>query len=203
MPTKPLTHRKPRKALATSSPGYQISRGAPLPLGVTTHRHGVNFAIFSKHATSCTLVLFKPGAHDPFVEYALNPSFNRTGQVWHAFIEGLDAGVQYGYRFDMQPNPDPLVYRFNPSDVLLDPYALVLSHGGAWGAFPPGKRPYRNSVVIEDHFEWGNDHPLNIPLVDNVIYEVHVRSFTRHPSSGVKHPGTFNALTHKIPYLKQ
>ena len=201
MPTKPRTYRKPRKSPATSSPGYQVSRGAPLPLGVTTHRQGVNFAIFSKHATSCTLVLFTAGADDPFVEYALNPRSNRTGQVWHAFVEGLDTGAQYGYRFEMQPNPNPQVYRFNPSEVLLDPYAQVLSHGGGWAEFPPGKRPYRNSVAIENHFDWGADHPLNIPLVDSVIYEVHVRSFTRHPASGVKHPGTFDALIEKIPYL--
>ena len=103
----------------------------------------------------------------------------------------------------MQPNPNPQVHRFDPSRVLLDPYARVLSNGGAWGAYPPGKRPYRNSVVVENHFDWGNDQPLNIPLVDSVIYEMHVRSFTRHPSSGVEHPGTFAGLIEKIPYLKK
>ena len=106
-------------------------------------------------------------------------------------------------RFDMQPNPNPQVHRYDPSHVLLDPYARVLSHGGAWGAHPPGKRPYRNSVVVENHFDWGTDEPLNIPLVDSVIYEMHVRSFTRHPSSGVEHPGTFAGLIEKIPYLKK
>src|ERR1039458_4390563 len=79
-----------------------------LPLGATLRRTGVNFAIFSKHATSCTLVLLQPGAEHPFVEFALDPRSNRTGQVWHVFVEGLDAGMQYGYRFDMQPNPNPV-----------------------------------------------------------------------------------------------
>ena len=78
-------------------------------MGASLKRKGVNFSIFSKHATSCTLVLFQPGEADPFVELPLDPRRNRTGQVWHAFVEGLDAGIQYGYRFDMQPNPDPVL----------------------------------------------------------------------------------------------
>ena len=124
--------------------------------------------------------------------------------MWHALVEGLDAGVGYGFRFDMQPNPDPKVYRFNPERVLLDPYARVLSNGGAWGQYKPGARPYRNSVVVEnDHFDWADDQPLNIPLVDSIIYEMHVRIFTRHPSSGVAHPGTFAGVMEKIPYLKK
>ena len=203
MAIKSFTANQPKKSRKTTAPGYRLVPGMPLPLGATLHRAGVNFSVFSKHATACTLVLFQPGANDPFVEYPLDPRANRTGQVWHAFVEGLDVGAQYGYRFDMQPNPNPQVYRFDPSRVLLDPYAQVLSHGGEWGAYSPGKRPYRNSVVAENHFDWGADEPLNIPLVDSVIYEMHVRSFTRHPSSGVAHPGTFDALIEKIPYLQK
>ena len=203
MPGKSFTANQPKKSSKTTARGCQLLRGTPLPFGATIHRTGVNFSIFSKDATSCTLVLFEPGADDPYVEYALDPHFNRTGQVWHAFVEGLDAGGQYGYRFDMHPNPDPQVHRFNPSNVLLDPYACVLSHGADWGAYPPGKRPYRNCVIIENHFDWGNDEPLNIPLVDSVIYEMHVRSSTRHSSSGVAHPGTYAGLIEKIPYLRK
>ena len=185
MPTKSLTRSQPQKSSATSVPGYRVDRGVPLPLGATLRRTGANFAIFSKHATSCTLVLLQPGAEHPFVEYPLDPHSNRTGQVWHAFVEGLDAGMQYGYRFDMQPNPNPVVHRFNPSHVLLDPYARVLSHGGAWGQYPAGKRPYRNSVVVENHFDWGDDQPLNIPLV--------TASFTRRTSAAspnIRPPGS-------------
>jgi glycogen operon protein len=203
MPPNSYTANQPKQATQTTAPGYRLLRGTPLPLGPTIHRAGVNFAIFSKHATSCTLVLFQPGADDPWVEYPLDPHFNRTGQIWHAFVEGLDAGGQYGYRFAMQPNPDPNVYRFDPSRVLLDPYACVLSHGADWGAYPPGKRPYRNCSIVENHFDWGNDEPLNISLVDSVIYEMHVRSFTRDPSSGVAHPGTYSGLIESIPYLKK
>ena len=203
MPLKLGAQSAPTKSSVTSVPGHRIKRGAPLPLGATVRRHGVNFSIFSKDATSCTLVLFQPGAADPFVEVPFDPRVNRTGQVWHALVEGLDAGIQYGYRFDMQPNPDPKVYRFNPGHVLLDPYARVLSNGGAWDAYKPGTRPYRNGVVVENHFDWEHDQPLNIPLVDSIIYEMHVRSFTRHPSSGVANPGTFAGVIDKIPYLKK
>ncbi len=203
MPTKPLTRSQPQTSSTTSVPGYSLHRGVPLPLGATLRRTGVNFAIFSKHATSCKLVLLQPGAEHPFVEFPLDPSSNRTGQVWHAFVEGLDSGMQYGFRFDMQPNPNPQVHRFNPVHVLLDPYARVLSNGGAWGEYPPGKRPYRNSVLVENDFDWGNDQPLNRPLVDTIIYETHVRSFTQDPSSGVTHRGTYAGLIEKIPYLKQ
>jgi len=199
----PFARRSPGKSAATTAPGLHLRRGAPLPLGATLRRSGVNFAIFSRNATACTLVLFRPEAQDPFVEFPLDAVDNRTGQVWHAFVEGLDAGGQYGFRFDMQPNPNPSVYRFNPEQVLLDPFARTLSNGGAWGEYKPGERPYRNSLLVENHFDWEHDRPLNIPLVDSVIYEMHVRSFTRHASSRVAHPGTFAGLVEKIPYLKQ
>jgi len=203
MTTKAFAARMPKKAPATSAPGYRLSRGVPLPLGATVRRHGVNFAIFSKYATSCTLALFQPGAIDPYVELTLDPHSNRTGQVWHVFVEGLDAGEQYGYRFDMQPNPEAQIHRFDPRHVLLDPYALALSNGSAWGTHKPGERPYRNSLVFDNRFDWEHDQPLNIPLVDSVIYELHVRSFTVHPSSGVAHPGSFAGIVETIPYLKK
>ena len=203
MPIKTGAKSVPKKSSATAAAGHRVSRGVPLPFGASVRRHGVNFSIFSKHATSCTLVLFQPGSADPFVEFPLDPRLNRTGQVWHAFVEGLDVDIQYGYRFHMQPNPDPKVYRFNPEHVLLDPYARVLSNGGAWDAYKPGARLFRNSAVVENHFDWEHDQPLNIPLVDSIIYEMHVRSFTQHPSSGVVNPGTFAGVIEKIPYLKK
>ena len=87
--------------------------------------------------------------------------------------------------------------------MLLDPYAHALSHGGTWGEYKPGARPYRNSLLVERAFDWGDDQPLNIPLVDSIIYEAHVRSFTQHSSSGVPNPGTFAGLVEKLPYLKK
>ena len=189
----------------TSSPAiYCIDRGHPLPLGATVHRKGVNFSIFSKHATSCCLLLFEPGMPETAVDLALDPHVNRTGQVWHIFVESLDAGTPYAFRFDMQPNPNPAVCRFDPAKQVLDPHARVLSGGAEWGTFKGFTRPLRHGVVTEHHhFEWEQDQPLNTPLVDSVIYEMHVRSFTRHPSSGVANPGTFAGLIEKIPYLKK
>ncbi len=148
-------------------------------------------------------MLFHPGADDPYVEIPLDPQAIAPARSGTHFVEGLDTDVQYGYRFDMQPNPEPQIYRFDPRHVLLDPYARALSNGSAWGAYPPGQRPYRNSLIVENNFDWEHDQPLNIPLVDSVIYELHVRSFTGHSSSGVAHPGTFAGLIEKIPYLKQ
>ncbi|HZD30182.1 MAG TPA: glycogen debranching protein GlgX [Candidatus Angelobacter sp.] len=183
-------------------PIYCIQRGHPVPPGATVHRLGVNFAIFSKHATSCSLLLFDGDDPNPIATLPLDPRSNRTGQMWHIFIEGLDAGAHYAYSFDMDPNPAPHIYRYNPAKHLLDPHALVISGGLPWGTNKSDKQPLRHSVVTEDHFDWEQDQPLNTPLVDSVIYEMHVRSFTRHATSGVAQPGTFAGLIEKIPYLK-
>jgi isoamylase len=191
LPTKPAV-----------PPPYSIGRGHPLPLGPTVHRAGVNFSVFSRNATACWLLLFEPGNPKPSATIFLDPLLNRTGEVWHIFIEGLDVGAHYAFRFDMQPNPEPAVYRFDPSLQLLDPHATVLSGGEKWGTYKGKTQPMRHGVVIENRFDWGSDQPLNIPLVDSIIYEMHVRSFTRHSSSGVANPGTFAGLIEKIPYLK-
>jgi glycogen operon protein len=171
-------------------------------LGPTVHRAGVNFSVFSKNATGCWLLLFEQGNPKPFATVFLDPLLNRTGQVWHIFIEGLDVVAHYAFRFDLQPNPDPAIYRFDPALQLLDPYAQVLSGGAKWGTYKGQTQPMRHGVVIENRFDWGADQPLNIPLVDSIIYEMHVRSFTRHSTSGVANPGTFAGLIEKIPYLK-
>jgi isoamylase len=188
---------------SSNLPIYCVQRGHPLPLGSTVHRAGVNFSIFSKNATCCSLLLFDANDPNPIATLALDPRSNRTGQVWHIFVEGLDAGARYGYRFDMLPDPNPAVYRFDPEKRLLDPYARVISGGTEWGHSSHQSIGVRHSMVAENHFDWENDQPLNIPLVDSVIYEMHVRSFTRHKSSGVKHPGTFAGVIEKIPYLQK
>src|SRR5271166_1892565 len=192
----------PPPANPAAPPIHCINRGHPLPLGATVHRAGVNFSIFSKHATSCWLLLFDPGNPIPIGTLPLDPHSHRTGEVWHVLVEGLDVGAHFAFRFDMQPNPDPVIYRFDASKTLLDPYARVVSGGHAWGAATTHMAGKRHGVVTENHFDWEHDQPLNIPLVDSIIYEMHVRSFTRHASSGVEHPGTFAGLIEKIPYLK-
>ncbi len=191
------------------SPGFSVQRGAPLPLGTLIKRNGINFALFSKHATSVNLVLYTPGEFESLIELPLDPRFNKTGDIWHIFIAGLDANIRYGYRVNRSPNGAPHIHRFDDSLVLLDPYAKAFSGAPEWGqlyhrqgeqGFP--KQNSRRSLIVEDDFEWEFDQPLNIPLADSIIYEMHVRGFTRHFTSGAKYSGTFKGLTEKIPYLK-
>jgi glycogen operon protein len=186
---------------------FGVGRGHPLPYGATPRRDGVNFSVFSRHATGITLVLFLPGEPEPVLELPLDPRYNRTGDVWHAFLRGLDPGIEYGYRAHRDPNPEPAVYRYDRGKVLIDPYGKAVAGLETWGEGDPfgpwGRLERLRSRVVDEEFDWGFEQPLNIPLADSVIYEMHVRGFTRHPSSGVAHPGTYRALVEKIPYLKE
>jgi isoamylase len=188
-----------QRLLSLIDPGFHISRGSPLPFGATLSRSGINFSVFSKHATSVSLVLFRPGDSEPALELPLDPRRHRTGDVWHVLIEGLKPDVEYGYRMARHPNERPEIHRFDPGPVLLDPWAQKVTGGGAWGS---GDGVRRGLVRVDD-FDWEHDQPLNIPLVDSIIYELHVRGFTMHASACVARPGTFAGLTEKIPYLKQ
>ena len=170
------------------TPAFKITRGRPLLLGAHVLCGGINFSIFSKHGQQVQLVLFAPGTEEPLVEFPLDPWYHRTGYVWHAFIQGLDPGIEYGYRID-GPS-DSVGHRFDPSVVLLDPYAKALSGSRSWGN---NDKP-RHGLVVDHAFEWGMDRPLNTHLADTIIYEIHVRSFTRHPSSRVAHAGTFHGI---------
>ena len=188
---------------------FTVSRGDPAPLGSSVKRNGINFAIFSRNATSCTLVLFISGRDEPIAEIKLDPHKNRTGDIWHIFIRGLDHKIRYGYRFDRHPNLEPHIHRYDPSQILLDPYSMALSGGGIWGQpyYREGDKTKtrirkRRSLVVINDFDWGEDQPLNIPLSDLVIYEMHVRGFTCHPSAKVKNCGTYTGVIEKIPYLK-
>jgi glycogen operon protein len=189
---------------ANAPQSYSTQRGSPIPMGTTPFGRGVNFSIFSKHSTSCTLVLFDSASGEIKAEISLDPVHNRTGDMWHVFIAELDERTHYAYRFDMQPNPNPTVYRFDPSKLLLDPYTRAVAGGADWGAQTAAAGTQRRSVVTKLGLaEWQGDQPLNTPLVDSVIYELHVRGFTVHDSSLVANPGTFAGLAQKIPYLKQ
>lgn len=209
MPKLKKTKRSLERCVDSSH--FEISRGHPLPLGSDVKRDGVNFSVFTRHATAVTLVVFPVPDSEQTVEFPLDPRYNRTGDVWHAFVHGLDPGVRYGFRADRCPNPQPHLHRYDPSHILIDPYAKALSGGGVWGqslhletwTASPGQAKHRHSLVIEDGFDWGDDQPLNTHLADSIIYEIHVRGFTRHPSSRVAHPGTFAGLVEKIPYLKE
>ena len=180
----------------------EILRGHPLPLGATVQPDGVNFAIASRYATAVTLLVFLPGTLEPLLEVPLDARFHRTGEVWHAFLKGLEPGIQYAYRMDRVPNPQPQVHRFDPRQELLDPYAKALTGGDAWGVPPRGRSSPRRGLVVHDAFDWGDEEPHRFRPSEAIIYELHVRGFTQHPSSGVSRPGTFAGLVEKIPYLQ-
>ena len=185
---------------------FGIRRGHPLPYGAVARREGVNFSIASHHATGVTLVILLPGEEDPVLELPLDARYNRTGDVWHVFVAGLDPGIEYGFRLERDPNPEPEVHRYDPSKTVIDPFGKGLVGLEGWGRGGDGlygRLGRLRSRVADEEFDWGLEHPLSVPLADSVIYEMHVRGFTRHPSSGVAHPGTFRGVAEKIPYLKE
>ena len=184
---------------------FRVRRGHPLPYGASARRDGVNFSVFSRYATEVSLVLFAPGESEPVLELPLDQRYNKTGEVWHVFVEGLDPGVEYGFRADCEDNPSPHLLRFDRRRVLIDPYSKSVVGLERWGevAAEKGRLERLRSRVVDEEFDWGHEHPLAVPLADSVIYELHVRGFTRHPSAGVAHPGTFRGLVEKIPYLKE
>ena len=183
--------------------GFKLRHGKPFPFGATFVPGGVNFSIYSSHATSCKLVLFKKGEAQPMIEIPFPNEF-RIGDVFAMIVFGLDyENIEYGYRMEGPFDPNN-GHRFDPSKILMDPYAKAISGRDVWGQPPNWDNifPHRSLLVFDD-FDWGDDRLLEIPMEDLVIYEMHVRSFTRHPSSGVKFPGTFAGIRQKIPYIKE
>ena len=188
---------------------FALERGQAMPMGATVRRGGVNFAVVSCHATEITLVLFAPGDEEPLLELPLDARYHRTGDVWHAFVRGMDPGLEYAFRATREPNSEPWLHRYDRATLLVDPFARALAGAERWGEpaaagggpSVPG-RVFR-SRVVDDRFDWGWDSPPDVPLADSVIYELGVRAFTVHPSSEVAASGTFRGLLEKIPYLRQ
>jgi len=183
--------------------GIKFRRGHVLPFGATMVPNGVNFSVYSSEAIDCTLVLFEKGEAEPFAEIRFPDEF-RTGNVYSMIVFDLDyERLEYGYRMDGPFKPEE-GHRFDKSIILSDPYAKAIGGRDTWLAEPNWDNiyPYRSRLVFED-FDWENDHPLETPIEDLVIYEMHVRGFTQHPSSNVKNPGTFAAIRSKIAYLKE
>lgn len=182
---------------------YKLRKGHAVPFGASVVSGGVNFSIYSRHATSCSVVLFERGAEDPFIEIPFFKEF-RIGNVFMMIVFGLDTeNIEYGFRMD---GPfDPVEgHRFDKEKILLDPYASVITGRDKWLDDPKWDNifPYRGLIVPND-FDWEDDQPLNTPIEDLVIYEMHVRSFTKDDSAEVTHPGTFAGIIEKIPYLKK
>ncbi len=178
-------------------------RGRPLPLGVSTTGEGLNFALLCRHGTTVWLVLYAlDGDNKPLTEVPLHPRFNRTGDHWHVLVSGLPGGFRYGWRID---GPSGDGHRYDPARVLIDPAAPMISEGAVWAGTcesDPTRTGRRSLYFRGPRFDWGDDCPPLVPLEDTVVYEVHVRGFTCHPSSGVARPGTFDGLVERIPYLQ-
>ncbi|MGK2857104.1 MAG: glycogen debranching protein [Thermoanaerobaculia bacterium] len=187
----------PRARLAAlTRTDFSVLPGKPLPLGVTRARDGLNFSIFSRNATEASLVLYAIGDAEPFLELPLDTPYFRTGDIWHVCIDGLERGFEYGWRFDRRPVARDAVHRFDSSLVLVDPYARAVSTVHVNG------RAEKRGVHTEGEFDWKYVHQPGIPASEKIIYEMHVRGFTRHPSSEARNPGTYRGLVEMIPYLR-
>lgn len=202
--------------------GYRIRPGKPYPFGATLVPGGVNFSVFSRHASYCVLVIFEKGAREPLVEIPFRGMFQkaytdepvwgefRIGNVFTMTVLDLDhEAIEYGFRMDAglprAAAGQPAFHRFDPSVVLMDPYARAIGGRDVWGKAPDWNAPFQHrSRVVFDDFDWEGDRPLEIPLEDLVVYEMHVRGFTRHSSAGLDEAeaGTYSGLRQKIPYLK-
>jgi len=171
-----------------------------LPYGAIVHGGGVQFVVFSRRATAMRVLLYdKTSDREPADAIDFDPDLNRWGDVWSLFVPGLEPGQLYHFQADGPHEPEK-GHRFDPQARLIDPYANALA-----GRFLPADdgivRPPK-CVVIHDDFDWQGDRHLCHHLSESVIYELHVRGFTRGRSSGVEHPGTYLGLIEKIPYLQ-
>lgn len=182
--------------------GDEIRAGSPLPFGAHQEGEGVNFALFSRHATRVLLELYgSPDACSPTRAIDLDPTRHRTGDVWHVWVRGISAGQLYAYRIDGPYDPQQ-GHRFNVNKLLLDPFATALAGIKKWDF--EAARGHDSSSDLTDlsfstlddanstpkclltdaHFDWEGDLPLRHPAADTVIYEAHVRGFSIDPSSG-------------------
>jgi isoamylase len=174
--------------------------GRAHPVGARVVDGGVNFSVFSENASAVELLLFdRPDDPLPAQVIPLEPDIH----FWHVFVRGLAAGATYAYRAN-GPSGGP--YGFDPEKVLLDPYGRAVQTA-LWdrtAATRPGDNvatSLRATVTDPAAYDWEGDRPLARPRADTIVYELHVGGFTRSPTSGVAHPGTFVGLQEKIPYL--
>ncbi|KAK9757642.1 hypothetical protein RND81_01G176200 [Saponaria officinalis] len=200
-----------KEALSMSETGKQFKflPGQAFPLGVSEIDNGINFVIFSQHATSVALCLLLPDKsgdrrNDEMMEFKLNPEVNRTGDIWHIFIEGLPlSGVLYGYRMDGLQDWQQ-GHRYDSSFILIDPYAKFIEGRRLFGD-PNNKLSMFMGTYDFDgpSFDWGDEMNPNIPEKDLVIYEMNVRAYTMDESSGLDPNvrGSYRGIIDKIPHL--
>jgi glycogen operon protein len=179
---------------------FRVSCGHLVPFGVSHVPTGVNFSIFSANATACTLVLFHPEQPTPFAEIPF-PKEYRLGHVWAMVVHELEfENLEYGFRMDGPWSPREGHY-FDPSIILLDPYAHEIVGREEWMVKPSHKPVFRSRVPDGKGLLEPN-RIQRVPTSDLIIYEVHLRGFTRHPTSGVEHPGTFAGLAEKMEAIR-
>ncbi len=182
---------------------FRTSRGRPLPLGPSLTPDGANFALLCRHGQRVTLVILPVGGgNTPLAEFPLEARKNRTGDHWHIRVHDLPEAFCYGWRVDGPHGPRT---RFDPSRLLLDPSAVMLSDNAEWAGTcetDPQRTSRRSLYRRGTRYNWEDDTPPLTEYEDSLIYEVHVRGFTCDPSSGVADRGTFRGLVEKIPYLK-
>jgi glycogen operon protein len=197
-----------------------VRSGRPLPLGVELRDGGANFAVFSRHATQVWIEFYEDASDaEPQELIGLDPEANRTGDIWHVWVQGIRPGQLYGYRVDGPYDPEQ-GHRFNPHKLLIDPYATAITHLDTWDfkqarGYDPQAADLDLSfstvnnaqvtpkcVITQTHFDWEGVTPPKRGWADTVIYEMHVRGYTRDESAGVDHPGTFRGVIEKIPYLQ-
>lgn len=196
--------------------------GKPLPQGTQCTEKGVNFSVFTRNGTAITIDFFEhPDDADAYVSYSFDPHINKTGDIWHVFVEGLAPGALYLYRVDGPFRPSE-GFRFNPNKYLLDPYAKELTNTSIFknhannvrnkGSFDVdlyyntiiSAQGFPKCIVVDDNdFDWQGDRPLNYPLRYSVIYEAHVKGLSMHVSSKNPYPGTYRGIIQSIPYLKE
>jgi isoamylase len=182
----------------------------PVPYGAHVVEDGVQFTLFSRHATRVWLLLFDaPDAGQPIQEFELSPEKNRIGDLWHIHAKKARPGQFYVYRLEGNGSPDRACF-YNPHQWVLDPYALAVAGSPRWGdrwGLKPGEKllngpHFPKGVIVKDDFDWSGDRTLRIPLADTIIYETHVRGYTEHPSARVRARGSYTGLIEKIPYLQ-
>ena len=172
----------------------------PLAYGAILHDDGVQFVVFSRSATAMRVLLYKDVVDpEPFEIIDFDRDLNRWGDIWSVFIPGMGPGQLYHFQAQGPSNPDR-GQRFDGSARLIDPYARALA--GTFLKANDGIIRPPKCVVVDDEFDWGGDRHLRCELAESIIYEVHVRGFTKSRSSGVTHPGTYLGMIEKIPYLQ-
>ncbi|AFL73723.1 glycogen debranching protein GlgX [Thiocystis violascens] len=187
---------------------YAIFPGRRYPSGATVEDDGVNFSIFSRHACGAELLLYASATSpEPFQIIRLDPQVHHTFFSWHVLVVDLPPGTHYTWRMEGPSEPRDHGWRFDARIELVDPWARAVNvcDWNRWRRQRDGVQPHDSprALVLAEEYNWEGDMPLRLPSEQTIIYELHVGGFTRHPSSGVEHPGTFLGLIEKIPYLQE